>query len=69
MKNNFRDLSIEELEATCDDKRKTLFETINESKRQKKVEKPHEIRQGKKEIAQMLTIMREKQIAKQKSTL
>lgn len=56
----FRDQSLEELEANCRDTRKELFALINEMKQTKKVEKPHLVRHKKREIALMLTVMNEK---------
>lgn len=56
----FRDQSLEELEAACTDARKELFNLINEMKHTKKVEKPHLVRHKKREIALMLTVINEK---------
>ncbi|MBA3957927.1 MAG: 50S ribosomal protein L29 [Parachlamydiaceae bacterium] len=61
----FRDLSVDELEARRLDERKTLFNLVNErAQAGRRHEKPHRIRQTKKTIARLLTIQREKQIAK-----
>lgn len=57
----FRDQSLEELNAAINDERKELFQLINEMKRSKKIEKPHLIAQKKKDIARMLTVISEKQ--------
>jgi large subunit ribosomal protein L29 len=59
--NNYRDMTEEEVEALYSDTRKELFHLINELKKAKKVEKPHLIRQKKKDIARLLTVMNEKQ--------
>lgn len=64
---NFRDMSIDELEATFGDIRKELYELINEKKRTKKLEKPHMLRQKRKEKARLLTILHEKRSANQQS--
>lgn len=56
----FRDQSLDELEANCRDARKELFILINEMKQTKKVEKPHLARHKKREIALMLTVINEK---------
>lgn len=56
----FRDMSPEELQAACLDKRKELFQLVNERKQAQQFEKPHRIKQTKKEIARVLTILREK---------
>lgn len=60
---DFRDLSIDECEATCSDARKELFNLINEFRHSKKLEKPHLIPQKKKEIARLLTVIHEKRLA------
>lgn len=62
---DFRDQTAEEVEAAYSDTRKELFHLVNEMKRTKKVEKPHLLREKKKEIARMLTVLTEKQLANQ----
>lgn len=62
---DFRDQSLEELEATLRDMRKTQFDLINQRTQDKKLEKPHLIRQTKKEIARLLTVISEKQLTAQ----
>jgi large subunit ribosomal protein L29 len=64
---DLRDMAIEELEATFTETRKELFQLHNEMQQTKKIEKPHLLRQKRKEIARMLTVMTEKQAMKQKS--
>jgi large subunit ribosomal protein L29 len=59
--NEFRDMSVVELEAAHLEARKDLFEMVNEAHREKKVEKPHRIRQKRKEIARLLTVITEKE--------
>lgn len=61
----FRDQSLNELEAEYRDASKNLFLLNNEARGQKRREKPHEIKHLKKEIARMLTVMTEKQRQKQ----
>jgi large subunit ribosomal protein L29 len=56
-----RDMSLVELEAAHQEVRKELFELINDAHREKKVEKPHRIREKRKEIARLLTVISEKQ--------
>jgi len=56
----FRDQSLEDLEANCRDARKELFNLINETKQSKKVEKPHLVRHKRREIALLLTVINEK---------
>lgn len=62
---DLRDLTIDELEATCYDTRKELFGIVNQMKLSKKMEKPHLIRQKRKDIARLLTVMHEKQRARE----
>jgi large subunit ribosomal protein L29 len=61
---DLRDQSIDELEAAYNDTRKELFQLVNELKRTKKMEKPHLLRQKRKDIARLLTVITEKQAAK-----
>lgn len=63
-----RDQTIEELEATYQDTRKELFQLINEVQRSKKIEKPHLLRQKRKNMARLLTVITEKQSTQQNST-
>jgi large subunit ribosomal protein L29 len=56
----FRDQSIDDLEANYLDLQKKLFELVNERKQSSQFEKPHRIRQVKKEIARLLTVISEK---------
>jgi|EndMetStandDraft_7_1072992.scaffolds.fasta_scaffold730385_2 large subunit ribosomal protein L29 len=64
-----RDKTLDELEATYSDTRKELFQLVNEMQRSKKIDKPHLLRQKRKNIARLLTVITEKQSAKQNSTL
>lgn len=63
----FRDMSNEELEATYQDLLKEVFHLRNEFKQSRKLEKPHLIPEKKKEIARLLTVKHEKQLAKNQS--
>jgi len=63
----FRDMSIEELEALLRDTRNELFHLVNEIKMSKKFEKPHRLYQKKKDIARLLTVITEKQSQVQQS--
>lgn len=63
----YRDQSEEELVATYEDIRKELFQLKNEVKRTKKVDKPHLFRAKKKDMARLLTVINEKQLASQQS--
>lgn len=60
---NLRDESLQELSARLLEVKKELFELQNEKSRAKKQEKPHQLREKKKDIAKILTIIREKQMA------
>ncbi len=62
---DLRDQSIDELTANYEDHRRELFQLSNEARIAKKAEKPHVIRQKKKDIARLLTVLHEKQLAKQ----
>ena len=57
-----RDISLEELEANLESEQVNLFQLINENKVNKKLDKPHRIKQTKKDIARYHTVIREKQI-------
>lgn len=58
---NLRDMSIDELEASLSDLAREVYNLINEMKRANKPEKPHMLRQKRKEKARLLTILHEKQ--------
>lgn len=58
----FRDQSIEELENTLVETRKELFQLKCEQKQTKQLEKPHKLSLLKKEIARMLTVLRDKKL-------
>lgn len=60
---DLRDQTIENLEAARDDARKDLFVLRGEASQDKKMAKPHRVRQQRKEIARILTILHEKQAA------
>lgn len=60
-----RDQTLDELEAAHSDACKELFDLINENQRSKKIEKPHLLRQKRKTIARLLTVITEKQSEKQ----
>jgi ribosomal protein L29 len=57
-----RDQSVDELKAILDDKRKELFQHINQRSQEKKFEKPHLIEQTRREIARILTVLTEKEM-------
>lgn len=62
---DLRDHSVEELQAMCSDSRNELFVLINQGKQEKKMEKTHSISQKRKDIARILTVLREKELAEQ----
>ena len=64
---DLRDQTIEELQALVNDKRRVLFDLINSFKTAHKLDKPHLVRQTRKDIARLLTVLNEKQSAKQTS--
>lgn len=58
---NFNDQSIEELNTAYVDLSRDIFRLKNELKTAHKLEKPHKIRQMKKDRARVLTALRAKQ--------
>lgn len=56
----FRDQSLEELNAQYRDLSKEIYLLNNEVRRTRKLEKPHLIRHKKRERARVLTIIHEK---------
>lgn len=64
---DLRDQSIEELEAALIDARKALFMLRNEFNQGTRVEQPHRLSLQRKEIARLLTVLHEKQMASRKS--
>lgn len=63
---DLRDQSVEELQATLVDTKKELFEILNDMKQTKKLENPHLLKQKKKNVARILTVIGEKQMPKNK---
>ncbi len=56
----YRDLAVEELEASYLDASKELFKLRNEIKLTKKIDQPHRTRHLRRDIARMLTVLGEK---------
>ncbi|HKZ00323.1 MAG TPA: 50S ribosomal protein L29 [Rhabdochlamydiaceae bacterium] len=56
----FRDQSVEELKALSHDLSKEIYQLTNEIRITRKVEKPHLLRQKRRDRARVLTILREK---------
>lgn len=63
-----RDQSVDELNANYEDLCKEIFKLKNEARMTKKTEKPHLIREKKKDIARLLTVMNEKRQANKQKT-
>lgn len=59
--------TFDELEAILHDTRVELFKLNNVAKQTKKPESPDKIKMLKKNIARLLTVLREKQLASNKS--
>lgn len=57
---DLRNESIDELVATLKESRRKLFDLVNQSKQSKKLEKPHHMRETRKDIAKLLTVINEK---------
>lgn len=62
-----RDQSLQELEATYNECCRKLFDLVHAFRFQKKLEKPHEIKHARKDIARLLTVMTEKRKQKDQS--
>lgn len=58
----FREQSIEELQARSEDLLKDLFELESKLSVEKKLEKPHLIREKRRERARILTVLQEKMV-------
>jgi large subunit ribosomal protein L29 len=56
----FRDQSVDELNALLKEKRKERFKLINQREKEKKMDKPHLPRAVRKDIARILTVLTEK---------
>ncbi|MCB1110129.1 MAG: 50S ribosomal protein L29 [Chlamydiia bacterium] len=52
--------SVEELEGQYEDTCREIFELINELRVSRKLEKPHELKEKKKDRARLLTVLRQK---------
>lgn len=59
----YRNQSIEELKVLHKEECRNLFDLVNNVRATKKTEKPHLIPAKKKQIAQLLTILREKELS------
>jgi large subunit ribosomal protein L29 len=57
---DLRDNSPEELKALESEKRKELFDLVNRRAREKKMDDPSSLRVLKKDIARILTVLRER---------
>jgi ribosomal protein L29 len=57
---DYRNQSIQELEAQYRDEKRSLFDLVNTVRASKNAEKPHLINAKRKDIARLLTVLREK---------
>lgn len=57
---DYRNQSVQELEALHRDEKRNLFDLVNAVRATKKAEKPHQIRLKKRDIARLLTVINEK---------
>lgn len=64
---DLRDKSQEELEADLIDMRKELYVWVNDTKQSKKIDQPSFAKNKRKEIARVLTVIREKELKSSKS--
>jgi len=62
--NQLRDQTSQELEALSIDKRKELFELVNKNAREKNTSGSQQVRGLRKDIARILTVLRQKELAK-----
>jgi ribosomal protein L29 len=62
-----RSNNIDELRSLHIDAKRALFDLVNELRSVKKLDKPHLIFHKKKEIAQILTVLREKELSEERS--
>lgn len=60
---DLRDQTVPELEALLIDKRNERYELFNKFQREKKSDKLHELKMLRKDIARIMTIIREKELA------
>ena len=54
--------SVEELEAQYEDLSREVFELLNELKLARKLDKPHLLKEKKRDRARILTVLRQKQV-------
>jgi len=59
-KNLYRDQSVEELKARCGELSRELFDLKSEGAKTRKMEKPHLVREKKRDRARVLTMLRQK---------
>jgi large subunit ribosomal protein L29 len=57
---DLRDQSQEELQATINDTQKELYDLVGQFKLTNKMEKPHLLRQKRRDLARLLTVLRDK---------
>jgi large subunit ribosomal protein L29 len=54
--------SVEELEAQYEDLSREIFELLNELKLARKLDKPHLLKEKKRDRARVLTVLRQKKV-------
>lgn len=59
---DLRDKSLDELKADVIDMRKELFAWVNDAKQSKKIDQPNFAKNKRREIARVLTVIREKEL-------
>jgi large subunit ribosomal protein L29 len=60
----FRDQTVEELEALEQDKRKELFMLASKREKEKKLDNPQVLRNIRRDVARILTVLNEKKLGK-----
>lgn len=59
--NDLKDQSVDELKAQCRDLSKEIYDMKCELRVARKIEKPHMIREKKRDRARVLTVLRQKE--------
>lgn len=61
--NELKDMSAEELNAMLGEKRNELFTLVNKREREKKIDNPQAVHGLRRDIARILTVLRQKELA------
>ena len=59
----YRDQTADEVKALVNDTRRDLYHLVNARKKEAKERKTHLTKQKKRDLARMLTVLREKEVA------